>query len=150
MSYKLVPGSQGATLQYEITCGLQEGYGSKAILHTADEAVAVIEAVLQEQAAVAGNDGMVLSGTVLSGATVYAWPGGSGNEPSITYKGETKPLYNTIGGTPATEEAISGLLTEIASTLGSALGQSRVYCRLGDRVWILQKEETVTPTGETV
>lgn len=72
MRYKTVPGSHGASQQFEIVSGLQEGYGPTGIFHTADEAAVAIEAVLRKQAAVAGQDGLVLSGTVVAVTTVYA------------------------------------------------------------------------------
>jgi hypothetical protein len=48
------------------------------------------------------------------------------------------------------DDEVVGLLNELAAHLGNALGQTRVYVAYRDRTWVLQAEETATPTGETV
>jgi hypothetical protein len=42
------------------------------------------------------------------------------------------------------------MLQELASQLGSAFGQTRIYLAYREEVWVLQAETPATPTGETV
>lgn len=129
----------GSCVPFSISCGLQEGYGDTGILHTTAEAESVIMAVLERSAAVGGY---IPSGNLVCGECLYAWPGGSGSEPSVLYTGETKPEF------PAPISQVRERLIELASALGSALGQSRVYVRLGGKLIVLQAEEAVLPTDK--
>ncbi len=146
--YKVVEGSRGEAPRFDITCGLQEGYGPNAKLHSADEVVSLVEAYLKECAA---SGRPYLTGSVTAGAVVYAWPegegkAGGGHEPQATYGGEKNPLYNAS----VTDEQVTGFLNGLASVLGAALGQTRVYVAYNGDMWILQREDAATPTGETV
>ena len=92
-----------------------------------------------------------LTGSVTTGTVVYAWPegegkAGGGHEPQATYGGEKNPLYNSS----VTDEQVAEFLNGLASVLGSALGQTRVYVAYNGDMWILQREDAATPTGETV
>jgi hypothetical protein len=92
-----------------------------------------------------------LTGTVSAGQVVYAWPegpgkAGSGDEPCAVFAGEVSVLY----GTHLTEQAVEEILDDLASEVGRALGQTRVYVSYRDMAWVLQTEQTETPTGETV
>jgi len=147
-TYKTVPGSRGTRRSFVITFGLQEGYGDEACLHTADEVVALIERHLKDKAA-AGQQ--YLTGTVTEGQVVYAWPegpgkAGGGHEPQAAYTGEVSSLYNG----DLTDAEVEVILNDLASEVGSALGQTRVYVAYQGDIWILQREESETPTGETV
>jgi hypothetical protein len=126
---------------------LREGYCPNAKLHTADEVVKLVEAHLKKCAA----SGLLpyLTGSVTTGEVVYAWPegdgkAGSGHESQATYGGEKNPLYNSS----LTDEQIVQFLSELASELGEALGQTRVYVAYNGGMRILQREDTATPTGE--
>ena len=146
--YKLIEGSKGIAPHFAITCGLREGYGPDGTLHTVEEVVELVQQYLMERAAVGLP---FLTGTVTTGTLVYAWSkerrlAGGANEPQATFSGEKNPLYNA---TLATEQVIK-FLNGLASTLGEALGQTRVYVAYDGEMWILQKENTVTPKGETV
>lgn len=154
-NYRVFPGSRGPSLAYSISCGLQEGWGDTGRLHTLEEAKIAVKAVLEKHAKEGGKDCLLLSGRFLAGPGVYAWCSddgsvGSGEEDGFEYVGATKPLYSIWQGSQITREQIWALLIELASALGSALGQGRVYVALGDETLILQQEEVVTPTGETV
>ncbi len=145
--YKIVENSFGRAPSFAITCGLQEGYGPDAKLHTADEVVSLVETHLKECAA---SGRPYLTGFVTTGTIVYAWPGGEGkagggHEPQATYGGEKNPLYNSS----VTDEQVAEFLNGLASVLGAALGQTRVYVAYDGDMWILQKEGSSTPTGET-
>ena len=110
---------------WKITVGLKEGYGESGTLHTINELLPLIpaEASLRE------------------GVVVYAWPksqwgeAGCGSEQQAIIEGE---------GLDENE------VNELAATLGGQTGQTRVYVCYGSEAWILQAEETSTPTGETV
>ncbi len=148
MAYKVVAGSRGIAPRFAITVGLQEGYGPNAKLHTSDE---VIGLVLEYLKGCAATGKPYLTGSVTTGTVVYAWPEGGGKagggyEQQVTYSGEKNPLYNVA----MTNEEVTNFLNGLASTLGSALGQTRVYVAYDGDMWILQREESVTPTGETV
>ena len=146
--YKTVPGSRGERRSFQITVGLAEGYGPTAKTHAPAEVVELVLGHLKTRAA----DGRpYLTGTVSAGEVVYAWPegpgkSGGGREPNATYSGEVSPLYNKDLG----DEQVVEILNDLASELGSALGQTRVYVAFGHETWVLQKEDTATPTGETV
>ncbi len=146
-NFKLVPGSKGARRSFAVTCGLQEGY-EDGTLHTFQEAVEVALEWMRGRAA-AGEQ--YLTGTFVQGEVVFAWPegpgkAGGGHEATVIYQGEVSPIYNA----GMTDEEAVEILNDLAAHLGTALGQTRVYVALCDQIWILQAEETETPTGETV
>ncbi len=145
--YQVVIGSRGECRNFKITWGLSEGYVS-AKTHTPEEVVSLIESYLKNKAA--GGESY-LTGSVTTGVVVYAWPkgkgqAGGGHEPNAVYSGEVSPLYNSGLSDPFVRK----MLDEMASHIGGQRGQTRVYVAYRDETWILQKEETATPTGETV
>lgn len=147
MSYKVFPNSRGPRRSFCVGFGLQEGYGN-ARLHSKDEVVDLIESHLKMRAA---GGQSYLTGTVTEGQVVYAWPegpgqAGGGNESQALYSGEVSPLYNA----GLSDEEAEVILNDLASEIGSALGQTRVYIAYRDETWILQAEESETPTGESV
>jgi len=144
--YKIVENSTGARRVFSITVGTQEGYGDSAKKHTFAEIVDAAKNWMMEKAA---SGKSFLTGSVLSGEVVYAWPegdgkAGGGSEPNAIFQGEVTPLY----GSHLTDEEVRELLNDLASYLGGKLGQTRVYLRYRDEVWILQAEDQITPTGE--
>jgi len=146
--YKIVENSKGKAPRFAITIGLQEGYGPTAKKHEINQVINLIEEYLRECAA---SGRPYLTGSIMTGTVVYAWPeglgkAGGGHEPQATYSGEKNPLYNSA----MTEKEVISFLNGIAEKLGSALGQTRVYIAYDGDMWILQKEDTATPTGETV
>jgi hypothetical protein len=147
-NFKVVDGSRGKAPRFAITCGLQEGYGSSAKTHGVDAVVDLVEAHLKKCAAEGRS---FLTGSVTTGEVVYAWvkgPGaaGSGHESQATFSGEVNPLYNASMSALDIED----FLNELACELGSALGQARIYIAFDGDLWILQQEDSETPTGETV
>lgn len=146
--YKVIDGSCGTRREFKITIGLSEGYGSSAKTHSADEVISLIENYLKKKAA---NQEPFLTGSIATGTVVYAWPegkgqAGGGHEPNIIYSGEVSPLYNK----DLSDESVGKILNDIAGHIGGQLGQTRVYVAFRNETWVLQKEDTVTPTGETV
>ncbi len=150
MSYKEVQGTRGPRKNFAVTCGLRVGYGADAQTHSVETA---IEAVLGWMKGRAAAEKTFLTGTVTSGEVVYAWPespgkAGGGREPNIIFSGEVSPLYNeTI---IEDHDSVMDILYDLATALGSALSQTRIYVAYCDEVVVVQKEEAVTPTGETV
>lgn len=146
--YKTVENSRGKAPRFAITLGLQEGYGPTAKKHHVSEVIELVLGHLKECAAIGKP---YLTGSVTSGEVVYAWPEGpgksdGGREPQATYSGNVNPLYNSSMSQEAIEEFLNGL----ASVIGSALGQTRVYVEFDGDLWILQAEKKETPTGETL
>jgi len=146
--YKMIKGSRGEARIFSLTVGLKEGYGESSNVHTVEEAVALIENYLKQRAA---ENKPFLTGIITSGMVVYAWPegqgqAGSGHEPEIVFSGEVTPLY--LSNLSDTE--VENFLNDLASFLGEKLGQTRIYLRYKSEVWILQREDSTTPTGETV
>ena len=146
--YRLVTGSRGERREFKITWGLAEGYGPTAKTHTLDEVVSLVETYLKNKAA---SGDSYLTGTVTTGVVVYAWPegkgqAGGGHEPNVVYSGEVSPLYNS----ELSDEFVGKILDEMAGQIGGQLGQTRIYVAFGHEIWIIQKEDTSTPTGEKV
>ncbi|MEZ4103974.1 MAG: hypothetical protein R3B60_01675 [Candidatus Paceibacterota bacterium] len=155
--YSVVPDSKAEALAFVITWGLKEGYGNESVVHTQEEATFYVAKFLKKFAAkiVPGSKNFIPSGTLVPGTTVYAWNegegrSGGGHEPSVVFMGEVTGPYNTWGldDHSITEAELVEILNEFASEVGSALGQTRVYVRLGEVSWILQQEKTATPTGD--
>lgn len=148
-NYNVIPDSVGVRRSFTVTCGLRVGYDASAVTHTTEEAIRAVLENLKSRAA-AGLP--YLTGTVTTGEVVYAWPegpgkAGGGHEPVVLYQGEVNPLYNKdlLGDCKAVED----ILNELGSTLGVALGQTRIYLAYDGQMWILEKEkEAVTPTGD--
>jgi hypothetical protein len=147
-NYKQVPSFSSEAPRFEITAGLREGYGADAVTHTVEEATAVVLEHLKDCAA---QGRPYLTGTLTTGEVVYAWPegegrSGGGHEPVVVYSGHVNPLYNTS----LSELQVWEFLEGMASALGNALVQTRIYVVYRDEMRVLQREDTETPTGETV
>lgn len=147
--YAVVPANTDVRRSFAITTGLQEGYGPTGVTHNVNDVVNAAAAWMKSRAA-AGQP--FITGTVSAvGTVVYAYPTGSGaaesgTEPSATFSGEVSVLYSAN----LADEQVVDLLNNLAASLGNALGQTRVYVAYRDRTWVIQAEETATPTGETV
>jgi hypothetical protein len=68
----------------------------------------------------------------------YAWPRadgtvGSDREPVALFTGEAVHAYPGH----LSDAAIEEMLNELATELGAALGQERIYVAFADRTWIL-------------
>lgn len=138
----------GLRRSFAVTSGLQQGYGETGTIHTMDEAEKAIRGWMMAKATT-GLD--FLTGTLSAGQVVYAWllmsgTADSGSEPVAIFSGEVSVLYNAN----LSDESVEELLDELAGEMAAALGQTRVYVTCRDEAWVLQAEETVTPTGETV
>jgi len=143
MKYNKVSGSHGTRRQFCITVGLWKGYAANAVTYDTDTVVQVAMDWMHRRAEAKQP---FLTGTVTKGDVVYAWPGGSGNEPVAQFSGEVSPLYNST----LTNAEAKVLLDELAAELGTALEQVRVYVAYCDETWIIQAEGSFTPTDETL
>lgn len=79
-----------------------------------------------------------LSGMFGPAEVAYAWPrpdgtDGSDREPVALFTGEAVHAY--LGHLPGA--AIGAMLNELATELGAALGQERIYVAFGERTRIL-------------
>ncbi|MDD5760832.1 MAG: hypothetical protein PHF45_02180 [Candidatus Pacebacteria bacterium] len=148
MEMEEVPNSKGIRRSFSITVSLQEGYGESGVVHPIEEA---IKSSMEWMKARASQGLPFITGTFVLGQVVYAWPegygkAGGGSEPEIIFQGEISPLY--LGN--LSDEEAKLLLNNLASELGVALGQTRVYVSYRDETWVLQTQGKKTPTGEEV
>ena len=142
---KKIFDSEGVKRPFSITFGLQEGYGDTGKVHSFEEAVDLLKGWMKERA----SKGLpFLTGNVFPGQVVYAWSEGKGeaqgaSEPVANFQGEVSVLY----ARNLPDEEVQSLLDEIASSVGTSLGQNRVYVSYKDKTWILSQEDHTTPTG---
>lgn len=142
----IVENSRGKAPVFSVTFGLQEGYGDNAKTHTVEEVISLVENFLKARAATGRP---FLTGLITTGTVVYAWPegqgkAGSGHESQASFTGNQNPLYNAN----MSQVEVESFLNDLASEVGTALGQTRVYVSFDGELWILQQEESLTPTGE--
>ena len=83
-----------------------------------------------------------LSGMFTRAEVTYAWPRdagtvGSDREPVASFTGEAVHAY--LGH--LSDAAIEAILNELATELGAALGQERIYVAFAERAWILDAGE---------
>ena len=145
--HKIVPGSVGPLRQFGITVGLREGYDAEAKTH--DPAI-VRDAALGWMADRAARKEQFLTGTLTTGEVLYAYPMESGSkschEPIAVYSGLVSTLYNA----DLSDDQVKSLLNELAEILGHSTNQTRVYVVYRDETWVLQREGSVTPRGDTM
>lgn len=136
--YAIVEGSRGPRRDFRITVGLREGWDAEGRVFDVSEAVRTARAWMSRR--VAANL-PALSGMFTRAEVTYAWPRpdgsvGSDREPVAIFTGEAVHAY--LGDLPY--EAIEAMLNELATELGAALGQERIYVAFCDRTWILDAE----------
>lgn len=136
--FEIVPGSQGPRRDFRIAVGLREGWDVDGRVYDVSEAVRTARAWMHRRAA-AGQP--ALSGMFGRAEVTYAWSrddgsAGSDREPVALFSGEAVHAY--LGHLP--DSAIAAMLNELASELGAALGQERIYVAFKDRTWILDAE----------
>ena len=136
--YVVVAGSRGKRRDFRISVGLREGWDDEGRVFDVSEAVRTARAWMKRRVA-AGLP--ALSGMFARAEVTYAWPRpdgsvGSDREPVALFTGEAIHAY--LGDLP--DEAIEAMLDELATELGAALGQERIYVAFCDRTWILDAE----------
>jgi hypothetical protein len=137
--YAVVPGSQGPRRDFRISVGLREGWDTDGRVFDVSEAVRTARAWMKRRVE-AGQP--ALSGMFTRAEVTYAWPRddgsvGSDREPVALFTGEAVHAY--LG--QLSDEAIEAMLNELATELGAALGQERIYVAFADRTWILDAGE---------
>jgi hypothetical protein len=133
--YEIVEGSRGPRRNFQLTVGLREGWDAEGRVYDVSEAVRTAHAWMRRRVEASLP---ALSGMFTRGEVTYAWPKpdgsvGSGREPVAIFSGEAVPAY--LGHLADTE--IEAMLNELASELGAALGQERLYVSFHGRAWIL-------------
>jgi len=134
-AYCIVPGSLGPRRAFRITVGLREGWDPEGRVYDVTEAVRTAKAWMRRRVE-AGRP--ALSGMFTRGEVTYAWTRGDGTvgsdrEPVAIFSGEAVHAY--LGHLPDAD--IEDMLNELATELGAALGQERLYVSFRDRNWIL-------------
>lgn len=137
--YVIVAGSRGPRRDFRITVGLREGWDAEGRVYDVSEAVRTARAWMQRRV---GAKLPALSGMFTHAEVTYAWPRpdgtvGSDREPVAVFTGEAVHAY--LGHLPDSE--IETMLNELATELGAALGQERLYVAFCDRTWILDARE---------
>ena len=136
--YVEVPGSKGPRRDFRISVGLREGWDDEGRVFDVSEAVRMARAWMRRRVA-AGQP--ALSGMFFRAEVTYAWARpdgtvGSDREPVALFTGEAVHAY--LGHLP--DSTIEAMLNELATELGAALGQERIYVAFADRTWILDAE----------
>ena len=133
--YALVPDSRGPRRDFRISVGLREGWDAEGRVFDISEAVRTARGWMKRRVE-AGEP--ALSGMFTRAEVTYAWPRpdgsvGSDREPVALFTGEAVHAY--LGHLP--DAAIEAMLNDLASELGAALGQERIYVAFCERTWIL-------------
>ena len=136
--YVVVPGSQGPRRDFRISVGLREGWDEGRVFDVS-EAVRTARAWMKRRVE---SGQPALSGMFTRAEVTYAWPRddgtvGSDREPVALFTGEAVHAY--LGH--LSDAAIEAMLNELATELGAALGQERIYVAFADRTWILDAGE---------
>jgi hypothetical protein len=126
-----------------VTVGLREGWDAKGRVYDISEAVRTARGWMRRRVE-AGLP--ALSGMFTRGEVTYAWPRpdgsvGSDREPVAIFSGEAVPAY--LGH--LADADIEAMLNELASELGAALGQERLYVSFFGRTWILDAGRPEAP-----
>jgi hypothetical protein len=137
--YVVVPGSQGPRRDFRISVGLREGWDAEGRVFDVSEAVRTARAWMKRRVE---SGQPALSGMFTRAEVTYAWPRddgtvGSDREPVALFTGEAVHAY--LGH--LSDAAIEAMLNELATELGAALGQERIYVAFADRTWILDAGE---------
>jgi hypothetical protein len=83
-----------------------------------------------------------LSGMFTRAEVTYAWPradGTVGSDRELVALFTGKAVHAYLGH--LSDAAIEEMLNELATELGAALGQERIYVAFADRTWILDAGE---------
>ena len=136
--YVVVEGSRGPRRDFRIAVGLREGWDEEGRVYDISEAVRTARAWMKRQVEA---DLPALSGMFTRGEVTYAWRRpdgsvGSDREPVAIFTGEAVHAYLGHLSDSVIETMLNGLATE----LGAALGQERLYISFCDRTWILDAE----------
>ena len=136
--YVVVPGSQGPRRDFRISVGLREGWDAEGRVFDVSEAVRTARALMKRRVEFGQP---ALSGMFTRAEVTYAWPRDDGtvgsDRPVALFTGEAVHAY--LGD--LSDAAIEAMLNELATELGTALGQERIYVAFAERTWILDAGE---------
>jgi hypothetical protein len=141
--YAMVPGSLGPRRDFRIAVGLREGWDEDGRVYDVSEAVRTARAWMRRRLEA---DRPALSGMFTRGEVTYAWRRpdgsvGSDREPVAIFTGEAVHAY--LGH--LSDREVEDMLNELATELGAALGQERLYISFCDRTWILDASDRDEP-----
>ena len=120
-----MPGSQGPRRDFRISVGLGEGWDAEGRVFDLSKAVRTARAWMKGRVA---SGQLALSGMFPRAEVTYAWRRddstvGSDREPGALFTGGAVHPY--LGH--LSDAAIEAMLNELATELGVALGQERIY-----------------------
>lgn len=146
--YVVVEGSEGPRRDFRITVGLREGWDDEGRVYDVSEAVRTARAWMKRRVEA---DLPALSGIFARGEVTYAWRRpdgsvGSDREPVAIFTGEAVHAY--LGH--LRDRDVEDMLNELATELGAALGQERLYISFCARTWILDAEGRGDQVTETL
>jgi xanthine dehydrogenase molybdopterin-binding subunit B len=134
-----VPGSQGLRHDFRISVGLRKGWDAEGRVFDVSEAVGTA-CVWMKRRVEAGRPAP--SGMFTRAEVTYAWPradGTVGSDRELVALFTGKAVHAYLGH--LSDAAIEEMLNELATELGAALGQERIYVAFADRTWILDAGE---------
>jgi hypothetical protein len=137
--YVVVPGSQGRDATSALASVCARAGTLSARVFDVSEAVRTARPRMKRRVE---SGQPALSGMFTRAEVTYAWPRdngtvGSDREPVALFTGEAVHAY--LGH--LSDAAIEAMLNELATELGAALGQERIYVAFADRTWILDAGE---------
>jgi hypothetical protein len=123
--YVVVPGSRGPRRDFRISVGLGEGWHAEERVFDVSKAVALLA---PGSSAASSPAGPPSPACFLAAEVTYAWPRddstvGSDREPVALFTGGA--VHANLGH--LSDAAIAAMLKELATELGAALGQERIY-----------------------
>ncbi|HEU5114204.1 MAG TPA: hypothetical protein VFT82_00380 [Candidatus Paceibacterota bacterium] len=132
---------------FQISIGLEEGYGS-GIRHTKREVEHLIGEWIKSRMEKGEKS---VAGAVVPGTMIYAWNSPLAGvlvnfEDLVFFVGDVSPLYCA----DYTDDEVKEVLRDLASFLGEALKQTRMYVAYRDEMAIYQDDKTLHPTGRSV
>ena len=141
--FKPLTLQSNARRSFQITVGLEEGYGT-GIKHTTKEVQDLIGEWLAVRMAVNEKS---LAGGVFSGTLIYAWnTPATGikvtSEDIAVFSGEVSPVYCAH----YTDDEVKEVLYNLASFIGIRLKQTRMYVAYKDEIQVYEDDQAAHPT----
>ncbi len=147
IEYKSKTLSQESCLAFEITVGLREGHNnyfsaSPGVIHSVEEVVSLVKGHLRKcsLSRIPFLNGKIIQCQLVHAELAQGRRAPTTDEPAVTYSGITNLLCNSGLSDKEAIEFLHGL----ASVLGRALGQERVYVTFNGATEILEGKVIVT------
>ncbi len=146
MNYPRLSTKTNLRRSYTITFALVEGYEPGSIEHSRDEAYALAASWMGARCQ---SQLDYLTGIFTPVKLVYAWQNGNSAEmrieEALVFSGEVSIIY----APDMPDEQVEELLDELASFVGEAMGQTRIYITYRNEAWILEAEGKTSPRGRS-